>query len=329
MTKRYTKYIPTFNVELQDMNKFITYLFLLIFYLPIEIAAQTNYDEYRDKYDTVFKHHKTMLDTNFAEGDLIRLPIIYFALSGGGGVMNTESVYLMGKFIAKYPNLQLEIGVHTDYRGASRANRILSERRGQVIQRMLIDELGIDEKRIPVKGYGEDHPLIPETTIQQESDKIKKELMHEKNRRVEFKVLSTKFQSEMPELIYEDMVYSFLRMLIKRFKVEAANYSIDSLVHLENKNVLTHTFLETEKFSQSGYDVLVDLTLLTSSLTLNNFLKTKSKDITHITLFTFMNHNREYTIFKIEMKPKFTSNSILITDNQRKIYYFTNFLEIY
>jgi len=55
----------------------------------------------------------------------------------------------------------LEIGVHTDARGADDYNLKMSEARAAAIKHYLV-ALGVDAKRLEARGYGETRPLCSE-----------------------------------------------------------------------------------------------------------------------------------------------------------------------
>ncbi len=80
----------------------------------------------------------------------------------------------------KYPNMIVEIGSHTDRRGGTTYNRVLSANRAQSTRDYIIDK-GISPKRIFAKGYGESVPVIKCA-----SDNACTEEQHELNRRSEF-----------------------------------------------------------------------------------------------------------------------------------------------
>ena len=65
-------------------------------------------------------------------------------------------------------------------RGNDRYNANLSERRAESTKEFLVD-LGIDEKRIIARGYGESEPVVDCPT-----ESSCKEEQHELNRRSEF-----------------------------------------------------------------------------------------------------------------------------------------------
>ena len=76
------------------------------------------------------------------------------------------------------PNLEIELGGHTDNQGSSSANLRLSESRALAVMTYLIEN-GVDKKRLEYKGYGGTKPIA--SNASGESRK--------KNRRVEIKIL--------------------------------------------------------------------------------------------------------------------------------------------
>ena len=74
--------------------------------------------------------------------------------------------------------MKIEIGGHTDNKGAIEYNQRLSENRAKSVVKYLINK-GIDEKRLKFKGYGELHPIDNNDT----------EAGRFNNRRVEFKII--------------------------------------------------------------------------------------------------------------------------------------------
>lgn len=80
----------------------------------------------------------------------------------------------------KYPNMKVEIGSHTDRRGGTTYNKVLSGNRAQSTRDYIIDK-GISPKRISAKGYGESVPVVKCA-----SDDACTEEQHELNRRSEF-----------------------------------------------------------------------------------------------------------------------------------------------
>ncbi len=61
-------------------------------------------------------------------------------------------------FMTMFPSLKAVIEGHTDSRGSEDYNDRLSQRRADAVQRVLVDEYGINEDRVIAVGYGESKP---------------------------------------------------------------------------------------------------------------------------------------------------------------------------
>lgn len=102
------------------------------------------------------------------------------------------------------PNISIEMGAHTDYKGADEYNLVLSQKRAEAVVDYLINN-GISKERLTAKGYGESMPvtitkklnkLYPQfaegvvlneefiTTLSEEDMEIANQI----NRRTEFRV---------------------------------------------------------------------------------------------------------------------------------------------
>ena len=105
---------------------------------------------------------------------------IYFET--GKAVIKQESYPLLDAVavtLVTDPKLALiEIGVHTDERGAETWNREISQKRADAIASYLTSK-GVDGRRLRAVGYGESRPL----------DKHHDEKAWAKNRRTEFTIL--------------------------------------------------------------------------------------------------------------------------------------------
>jgi len=87
----------------------------------------------------------------------------------------------VGQVLSKWPELQIEIGGHTDSRGSAAYNQKLSEQRANSVRQYMLDHFpNLKADQYLVKGYGESKPIAPNTSA----------LNMAKNRRVEFKVLN-------------------------------------------------------------------------------------------------------------------------------------------
>lgn len=81
-------------------------------------------------------------------------------------------------FMGENPNIQIEIGGHTDDVGDEISNQLLSENRARAVYEQLIMD-GIDADRLSFKGYGEGAPIAPNTD----------ENGRARNRRTEFSIV--------------------------------------------------------------------------------------------------------------------------------------------
>jgi OOP family OmpA-OmpF porin len=67
------------------------------------------------------------------------------------------------QWLKAHPNVKAEIQGHTDSIGSEKYNLILSTRRAKAVYEKLI-EFGAPKDRLSYKGYGESHPIAPNTT---------------------------------------------------------------------------------------------------------------------------------------------------------------------
>jgi outer membrane protein OmpA-like peptidoglycan-associated protein len=81
-------------------------------------------------------------------------------------------------FLKDNPKVEIELEGHTDNRGDSKKNLVLSQQRVEVIKKYLVSK-GISSRRLKGKGFGDSRPVATNDT--EESRKL--------NRRVEFLIL--------------------------------------------------------------------------------------------------------------------------------------------
>ena len=79
------------------------------------------------------------------------------------------------------PEITVEIQGHTDSDGSNASNLRLSQRRAQSVVDYLVQH-GISKQQFKAKGYGEEVPLVPNTSKENK----------QKNRRVMFKVIEVR-----------------------------------------------------------------------------------------------------------------------------------------
>lgn len=99
-----------------------------------------------------------------------------------------EELLWVQKVLEDYPDMVVEISAHTDSRASDEYNITLSQNRAKAVVEYL-KKRGVDVSRIKTKGYGE-------TQLKNncENDVDCTEIQHQRNRRVEFKVI--KFDGE-------------------------------------------------------------------------------------------------------------------------------------
>ena len=113
-------------------------------------------------------------------GTKVVLDNIYFET--GKAILRPESNNALDqvfRFLENNPSMKLEISGHTDNTGTLRINQRLSRARAKAVVDYLVS-LGISEEMLISEGYADTQPVATNDTA----------AGREKNRRVEFKVLS-------------------------------------------------------------------------------------------------------------------------------------------
>ena len=145
----------------------------------------------------------------------IRLPEVRYLMGSANLLVNEtfnskDSLNFVYDLLNEYPGMILELSSHSDARGSDITNQKLSEDRANECVKYLVNEKGIDPRRIIAVGKGETEPAywtnpetnekIPlnETFINQFKtiDNEKFEFFHQLNRRTEGKVISMDFNPE-------------------------------------------------------------------------------------------------------------------------------------
>ena len=86
------------------------------------------------------------------------------------------------------PKIKIEISAHTDSRGSDGYNDKLSQERAQSCVDYLLSK-SIDKSRLIAKGYGKRQLLITDAEISKMPTEEDKEVLHQQNRRTEFKIV--------------------------------------------------------------------------------------------------------------------------------------------
>ncbi len=124
----------------------------------------------------------TEKETELLDTGMIRLQNVNFETNKADILPESfPTLDAVGTLLARWPQLKLEIGGHTDSRGSAARNLKLSQARADSVRSYLLrkfDALG--DTQFTVKGYGKTKPIVPNTS----------ELNWAKNRRVEFVVIN-------------------------------------------------------------------------------------------------------------------------------------------
>jgi outer membrane protein OmpA-like peptidoglycan-associated protein len=124
----------------------------------------------------------TEKETELLDTGMIRLNNVNFA-TGKSDLLPEDFTTLdvIGQVMLKWPQLQIEIGGHTDNTGSAGLNQRLSEARANAVLKYLLDKYPtLNAGQFTAKGYGLSKPLVPNTNS----------LNRAKNRRVEFTVMN-------------------------------------------------------------------------------------------------------------------------------------------
>jgi outer membrane protein OmpA-like peptidoglycan-associated protein len=132
------------------------------------------------------KPNFTYQDSIFYSGQVMVINDFIMSQPGFAELTNQSRPIMdtMAAFLSKHPSLKIEIGMHSDNRGSDQVNKDITTFNAKVLQQHLVDK-GIDVNRITPVGYGESMPIVPCP-----ADVKCTEEQHNKNRRVEFKILS-------------------------------------------------------------------------------------------------------------------------------------------
>lgn len=151
----------------------------------------------------------------------VRYPVNQWSLLNDSTINSPDSLLFVYNLLTEYPKLVLELSSHTDARGSLSANQKLAENRARACYKFLVEDKGIDPRRIIPIGKGEANPrtvwlrgesylvskpedmtgvkeiILTEKYINQfkKSNSEVFEMLHQLNRRTEGRVLSLDFDS--------------------------------------------------------------------------------------------------------------------------------------
>lgn len=136
----------------------------------------------------------------------VRYPVSQWTFINDATCMSLDSLKFLDSMLREYPNITLDLFSHTDARDTDVKNQVLSENRAKSVYKYLVEQKGIDARRIRPVGKGEAEPatwedennqkvILTESYINQfkTSDPAKFQKLHQINRRTTAKITGTDF----------------------------------------------------------------------------------------------------------------------------------------
>ena len=171
-------------------------------------------------YDQSFVVELEMIPEGSFRLPEVRYPFNQWSLLVDSTFNSKDSLMYVYNLLMEYPTMVLELSSHTDARGDNEYNRRLADNRAHQCYIFLIDEKGIDPRRIVPIGRGEMQPrtvykkgtewfesapedmtgvetiILTEAYINKfKADKVLFEKLHQFNRRTEARVITMEFDS--------------------------------------------------------------------------------------------------------------------------------------
>ncbi len=136
----------------------------------------------------------------------VRYPVSQWTFINDATCMSLDSLKFLDSMLREYPNITIDLFSHTDARDTDVKNQVLSENRAKAVYKYLVEQKGIDARRIRPVGKGESEPatwedengqkvILTESYINQfkTSDPAKFQTLHQINRRTTAKITGTDF----------------------------------------------------------------------------------------------------------------------------------------
>ncbi len=149
----------------------------------------------------------------------VRYPLDQWVLLVDSTINSPDSLLFVYNLLQEYPEMVLELSSHTDARGSNERNQKLSENRARACYKYLVEQKGVDPRRIVPVGKGEMEPrtiykrgeeyleskpmdmagvetiVLKEEYINQfkKTNKALFDRLHQLNRRTEGKVINMNF----------------------------------------------------------------------------------------------------------------------------------------
>jgi peptidoglycan-associated lipoprotein len=90
----------------------------------------------------------------------VRYPLAKWDLLVDSTINSKDSLQYVYDLLQEFPGLVLELSSHTDPRGNDKYNQVLSENRAKACYKYLVEERGVDPRRIIPVGKGEKEPRV-------------------------------------------------------------------------------------------------------------------------------------------------------------------------
>jgi peptidoglycan-associated lipoprotein len=90
----------------------------------------------------------------------VRYPLAKWDLLVDSTINSKDSLQYVYDLLQEFPGLVLELSSHTDPRGNDKYNQVLSENRAKACYKYLVQERGVDPRRIVPVGKGEREPRV-------------------------------------------------------------------------------------------------------------------------------------------------------------------------
>ena len=136
----------------------------------------------------------------------VRYPLNEWTFINDSTCMSTDSLEFLYNLLSTHPYITIDLFSHTDSRSSANYNQVLSENRAKAVYKFLVEEKGIDSRRIQPIGKGEAEPaswiddngkaiVLTERYINKfrSADKAKFERLHQINRRTTARITSQDF----------------------------------------------------------------------------------------------------------------------------------------
>lgn len=154
-------------------------------------TGRVDVSDFNAKYDTTVVSDIELMP--FSENCIVRT--IYFDYKKSDlNPISMKEMQGICFFMQENPNVQLEIGAHTDSRGGDAYNNGLSKKRAESAVKQLL-KMGCDKKNLTSKGYGE------RKLVNNCKDNVKcTEEQHSENRRCEIKICKISTVTDKPSV---------------------------------------------------------------------------------------------------------------------------------